>query len=443
MTTINKSGWAVVFLLISAAYASAGEPPFINFQGRLTGPAGQLVPDGIYDFVFTIYDQPVGGNALWTSGTVPVNVQNGLFTTLLPEVVSPALIPASSERLLGIKVGDDPEMTPRIWLVTVPYAYAASEAARSQTCPEWESILGDIYRETGNVGINHNMADGAPSQPLVIGDNVSDNLYGDYITVNCRGIEGLSGIVLGESSNLYGGMYYDEYGGVLTLVTAFGALYSTMTFTDGRLGIGTSVPQVRLDVRSSGSSDGIRITSSDADQLFRVRESTIGSCEASVSDESGNTGVMLRGSGDSYFIGGEVGIGTYLPGRILQIVQNSTTDPLADAWTTYSSRRWKENIRPISHGLDKVERLCGVEYDWKADGKHDIGLIAEEVGEVVPEVVAYEENGVDAVSLDYARLVALLIEAVKELNQKVAVQEAVIAELKRAEPARAAAEVGR
>ena len=41
-------------------------------------------------------------------------------------------------------------------------------------------------------------------------------------------------------------------------------------------------------------------------------------------------------------------------------------------------------------------------------------MIAEEVGEVIPEIVDYEENGVDARSMDYARLVALLIEAVKE-----------------------------
>ncbi|MDH4035226.1 MAG: tail fiber domain-containing protein, partial [candidate division Zixibacteria bacterium] len=66
--------------------------------------------------------------------------------------------------------------------------------------------------------------------------------------------------------------------------------------------------------------------------------------------------------------------------------------------------------------LVTVGKLRGVEYDWKADGKHDIGLIAEEVGEVIPEVVAYEENGSDARSVDYARLVALLIEAVKELK---------------------------
>ena len=60
-----------------------------------------------------------------------------------------------------------------------------------------------------------------------------------------------------------------------------------------------------------------------------------------------------------------------------------------------------------------MQALRGVTYDWKESGKHDIGLIAEEVGEVIPEIVAYEENGVDAKSVDYSRLVAVLIEAVK------------------------------
>jgi uncharacterized small protein (DUF1192 family) len=60
-----------------------------------------------------------------------------------------------------------------------------------------------------------------------------------------------------------------------------------------------------------------------------------------------------------------------------------------------------------------------VSFHWKRDGQHDIGLIAEEVGEVVPEVVAYEENGLDAKSVDYARLTALLIEAVKEQQAQI------------------------
>ncbi len=118
-------------------------------------------------------------------------------------------------------------------------------------------------------------------------------------------------------------------------------------------------------------------------------------------------------------MGGNVGIGTTSPGNILTVVQNSTTDPIADAWTTYSSRRWKTNIRPITGALDKVKALEGVYFDWKANGKHDIGMIAEEVGKVIPELVVYEENGVDAKSLDYAKLTAVLVEAIKEQQKEI------------------------
>ena len=52
--------------------------------------------------------------------------------------------------------------------------------------------------------------------------------------------------------------------------------------------------------------------------------------------------------------------------------------------------------------------------DWKADGKNDLGLIAEEVGKVLPDLVQFEADGRDAISLDYARLIPLLIETLKE-----------------------------
>ena len=116
---------------------------------------------------------------------------------------------------------------------------------------------------------------------------------------------------------------------------------------------------------------------------------------------------------------GNIGIGDTGPDNILTVMQNSATDPIADAWTTYSSGRWKTNIKTIPGALDKVQLLRGVSFDWKTSGKHDIGLIAEEVAEVIPEVVAYEENGQDAQSIDYSRLVAVLIEALKEQQDEI------------------------
>ena len=125
-------------------------------------------------------------------------------------------------------------------------------------------------------------------------------------------------------------------------------------------------------------------------------------------------------------MGGNVGIGTTNPTNILTIQQGSPTDPIADAWTTYSSKRWKTNIYEIEDALDKVMNLRGVSYDWKVDGRHDIGLIAEEVGEVIPEIVAFEENGIDAKSVDYARIVAVLVQGIKEQQKQIEKQEAAI-----------------
>lgn len=122
---------------------------------------------------------------------------------------------------------------------------------------------------------------------------------------------------------------------------------------------------------------------------------------------------------DGVNIANRIGIGTTTPGNILTVQQNSATDPIADAWTTRSSSRWKTNIQPLAAPLDKVQRLRGVSFDWKTNGKHDIGLIAEEAGEVIPEVVAYEEGGKNAKSVDDPRLVAVLIEAMKEQQDQI------------------------
>ena len=83
-----------------------------------------------------------------------------------------------------------------------------------------------------------------------------------------------------------------------------------------------------------------------------------------------------------------------------------------------SSRRWKHNITPIGDPLAKLSKLRGVYYDWDTEhgGAHDVGMIAEEVGAVLPEIVQYEENGVDAIGMDYSKMTPLLVEAVNALR---------------------------
>ena len=84
----------------------------------------------------------------------------------------------------------------------------------------------------------------------------------------------------------------------------------------------------------------------------------------------------------------------------------------------YSDIRLKTNIRTIRNAVYKTKRLRGVEYrrnDTKSDKKH-IGLIAQEVKNVLPEVVNEGEGGY--MSVNYSNIVALLIESVKELANK-------------------------
>jgi hypothetical protein len=132
--------------------------------------------------------------------------------------------------------------------------------------------------------------------------------------------------------------------------------------------------------------------------------------------------LILGGSG-AYAV--NVGIGTATPSNVFTIAQNAG-QAISDGWTTYSSRRWKTNIHTLQGAMAKVEQLRGVSYDLKSSGKHEVGVIAEEVGAVVPEVVAWEKNGKDAQGVDYSRLTALLIEATKEQQAMIQTQQAQI-----------------
>jgi hypothetical protein len=142
--------------------------------------------------------------------------------------------------------------------------------------------------------------------------------------------------------------------------------------------------------------------------------------------------LVLGGTG---IWGVRVGIGTSTPSNVLTIGRG-LGHAVGDSWETYSSRRWKVHIQTLKGALAKIEQLRGVSYDEKDSGKHGIGVVAEEVGKVVPEVVTYEANGTDARGVDYARLTALLIEGTKEQqamiekqNQQLRAQRAQIAQL--------------
>jgi hypothetical protein len=87
----------------------------------------------------------------------------------------------------------------------------------------------------------------------------------------------------------------------------------------------------------------------------------------------------------------------------------------------------KTNIKTIENGLDKVSQLRGVEYDRTDIESHQIGVIAQEVEKILPEVVRTNEDGLKSVA--YPNMIAVLIEAIKELKGEISELKEKVAKL--------------
>jgi hypothetical protein len=113
------------------AEVSSVSVTILNYQGRLVDPAtGNAKPNGTYPMVFRLYNSPVGGAVLWTE-TKSITLTNGFFSTLLGDTASFNLSQFDGQSLwLGITVNADPELTPRLQLAAVPYAFYANDAGK-------------------------------------------------------------------------------------------------------------------------------------------------------------------------------------------------------------------------------------------------------------------------------------------------------------------------
>ena len=102
-----------------------------------------------------------------------------------------------------------------------------------------------------------------------------------------------------------------------------------------------------------------------------------------------------------------VGVGTTIPSTTLQV---SGTITCIDINST-SDINLKENIHPIDDALNNVMKIDGVKFRWKNSKELSIGVIAQNIEDVVPELV---KNNNHIKTLNYNGLIGLLIEAIKE-----------------------------
>ena len=97
--------------------------------------------------------------------------------------------------------------------------------------------------------------------------------------------------------------------------------------------------------------------------------------------------------------------------------QPSTGTLNATTFNSLSDASVKTNINEISNGLDVINAISGVEFDWKGNGNHSAGVVAQELEKVLPHLVATSDDGMK--SVNYAGLTAYLLSAIRELSSKI------------------------
>jgi ethanolamine utilization microcompartment shell protein EutS len=173
---------------------------------------------------------------------------------------------------------------------------------------------------------------------------------------------------------------------------------------DGNVGINTATPSYNLTVNSGTNDIGILTASSDSGSYVGFLDDS-----TSTIPKIGAVGNKLILDADQY-----VGIKRTDPSYALDVsgTIRATGDVIA-----YSDARVKENVETIPNALDKVKAMRGVGYNKIGEERRSIGVIAQEMLEVMPEVVSQDEQGMYSVA--YGNLVGVLIEAVKDLEAKV------------------------
>jgi hypothetical protein len=187
----------------------------------------------------------------------------------------------------------------------------------------------------------------------------------------------------------------------------------------GSVGIGTSSPRDVLEIYSDTAGSGITIASSrpvftleDTDANTWLIE--MNARKLQFTEDGVGTAMTIEDAT------GFVGIGVTNPGYALQVGSSGDgTQARANAWNTFSDRRWKKDFEIIPDALKKLNQVNGYFYNWKEgiDTTQQVGVIAQEIEEILPQAVSTDENGYK--SVDYSKLTAWLIQVNKEQQAQI------------------------
>jgi len=330
----------IAVALVLSQLASAGVPETTSYQGVLRNDAGDLVPDGTYEFVFELYETESGGSVLWSEVQVLTTTQ-GVFNALLGSNV-PLDLAFDVPYWLDITV-DGSHLDPRTPLATAPYAFRATVAeslagGSGASDGDWTVVGDDMYPSiSGNVGIGTT----TPEYELDV-----------------RGTARVDSVL--RTSLIWTVDTTDDLNFI-----AGGGYGMRFTGDTGRLGIGTGSPQERLDVFGTARMNGFTMPTGAADGYVLTSDASgAGTWQPSSSGGVGGGGtadyvakfVDATTLGNSAIVSdadGDVGIGTESPGSRLSIREDGTSNALNIYHTDASANRTVNIERSVAPDSDR------------------------------------------------------------------------------------------
>jgi len=462
----------ILFLLITSLCLWAQNvPQTIDYQGRLADSDGNYLT-GFYSVEFDLFNLETGGSELWIENQ-DVNVANGIFHVLLGSVNPfPAGLFDNSVLWLEFHVGAE-ILLPRTRIASVPYSIKAETAytveaplnltgnvaspnsvITGENTGTGYGVLG-IHSNSNNIGYLGNSVSGVYGYCIetttkgVYGLHSSGNygyigssdygVYGQNYVSAGSGIYGyntaLNGYgVYGNSTGYYGGYFTSNYNNSLTHVVH---AEFTGTSTNAIAVYGKSIPE---DYQGYGGwfEGGFRGV---IGIVYPTGSNTYTGVYGLASGGSGtNRGVYGYASGTGTNYAG------YFNGNL------AYTGTLSNP----SDERFNENIQPFKNALSKINLMNVHTFNFiqmaeekqlvLPEGKQ-IGLIAQELEEVIPELVTdnihtYDKNegienmerdmeSIEYKGINYIGLIPVLIEAIKEQQQQIEEQQKQIDELLR------------
>ena len=395
---MNQVVASIVTLALSASIAFAGGGTAFTYQGRLLD-AGKPA-NGLFDLEFELWDAAKGGNPVGVPQVLNnTPVTDGLFTVQL-DFGAGAF--DNTGRWLAISVDGVPLM-PRQPITRAPYSI---------------QTRGIFVDQDQNVGIGTS----APPTRLAVkavadGSNVISWL-------NSTGnIAGTLSSASGSPSGA-GALLLNDGNGITTVLIS-GHTENSFINTGGNLGIGTSAPPTRLAVKAVADGSNViswlNSTGNIAGTLSSASGSPSGAGALLLNDGNGITTVLISGHTENSFIntGGNLGIGTGAPGFRLE-VNGDAGKPGGGSWSNSSDRRLKKNVEDLDGALDQLLRLRGVTFEYKDPATINelpgerIGMIAQEVEEVLPDWVNINSRGHKTVT--FRGFEALTVEALRDLR---------------------------